>query len=56
MITEEKLNELSDLNIDGYEKITNNDWWYYWKDASDRLKFDKIVYEMDYLIEKLKLH
>ena len=56
MITEEKINDLSDLNIDGYEKITNNDWWYYWKDASDMLKFDKIVYEMDYLIEKLKLH
>ena len=53
VITEEKLNEVSDLNINGYEKITNNDWWYYWKDASNIMQIDRIVEEMNYLIEKL---
>ena len=53
VITEEKINEVSDLNIDGYEKITNNDWWYYWKDASDIMQIDRIVEEMNYLIKKL---
>lgn len=56
MITEEQLNGVSDLSIDGYEKITNNDWWYYWKDASNMMSLDKIIDEMTYLIEKLKNH
>lgn len=49
VITEEKINEVADLKIDGYEKITNNDWWYYWKDASNMIQIDKIVEEMNYL-------
>jgi len=53
VITEEKINEVSDLNIEGYERITNNDWWYYWKNASDIMQIDRIVEEMNYLIKKL---
>ena len=56
MITKEKLDKVADLSIDGYEKITNNDWWYYWKDASDMMEVDQIVEEMRFLESKLKKH
>ena len=56
MITKEKLDKVSDLSIDGYEKITNNDWWYYWKDASDMMEVDQIVEEMKNLKLELEKH
>ena len=56
MITKEKLDKVADLSIDGYEKITNNDWWYYWKDASDMMEVDQIVEEMKNLKLKLEKH
>lgn len=56
MITKEKLDKVADLSIDGYEKITNNDWWYYWKDASDMMEVDQIVEEMRFLESKLRRH
>ena len=56
MITKEKLDKVADLSIDGYEKITNNDWWYYWKDASDMMEVDKIVEEMKNLKRRLEKH
>ena len=56
MITKEKLDKVADLSIDGYEKITNNDWWYYWKDASDMMEVDQIVEEMKNLKLELENH
>ena len=56
MITKEKLDKVANLSIDGYEKITNKDWWYYWKDASDMMEVDQIVEEMRFLESKLKKH
>lgn len=56
MITKEKLDKVADLSIDGYEKITNNDWWYYWKDASDTMEVDQIVEEMKNLKLELEKH
>ena len=53
-ITKENLDVVSNLDINGYEKYTDNEWWYYWKDASDTLKIDSIIEEMKLLINVLE--
>lgn len=55
-ITKENLDIVSNLNIDGYEKYTDNEWWYYWKNASDILQIDNIIDNMNFLINILKKH
>ena len=54
IINNEKLETLSNLNIDGYEKHTNNEWWYYWRNSSSFTNIDEIVEEMNHLIKILE--
>lgn len=53
LIPDEKRDAISSLELSEYERLSNNDWWYYFKDAKALDGVESIVEEMSVLIEKL---